>query len=223
MENFTLWQLMVFFYDAIQTKIEPDKTNINFFLNIDLDSFDWNPFEPKLPITKPLMEKGFLSSEFAEFFDNKFHIGIGSSLWDGIPIEWNGDEKSIVTFFVLLWFLQMTESDGKFDAIKHGARSRRNKKISKVESNNDCDDKKSYSNLTTLICVKYNNRNSEKRNFLINGNRNWHAIYRRCDGIMSSIRTRLQSWVNYFILAGIETKGEGIYAAEEIQGNAHEG
>jgi hypothetical protein len=30
-------------------------------------------------------------------------------------------------------------------------------------------------------------------------------------------------WYNEVIIPDIETEGEGIYAAEEIQGNAHEG
>jgi hypothetical protein len=198
MDNFTLWQLMVFFYDDIQTKIEPDKTNINFFPNIDLDSFDWYSFEPKLSITKLLIEKGFLSPDFEQLFDNKFHIGAESRIWDGIPIEWNGDENSIVMFFVLLSFLKMIEKDGKFDTLKHGNRPRRDKKISKAESSNNCGDKKSSSTILTLIYgkdadlkasihEKDDDLKIKKRNFIINGNGNYTTIYRRCGGIRSRV------------------------------------
>jgi hypothetical protein len=198
MDNFTLWQLLIFFYDDIQTKIEPDKTNINFFPNIDIDSFDWYSFEPKLSITKLLKEKGFLSPDFEQLFDNKFHIGAESRIWDAMTIEWNGDENSIVTFFVLLSFLKMIEKDGKFDTLKHGDRPRHDKKISKVESSNNCGDKKSSSTILTLIYGKDDNRKAsmhkknndlkiEKRNFLINGNGNYDTVNRRCGGIRSKV------------------------------------
>jgi hypothetical protein len=198
MESFTLWQFMVFLYDNTHTEIEPEETNIKFFPSIDLGSIGLYPFEPRLPITKPLIEKGFLSTGFAELFDNKFHLGTESPVWDGMTIEWNGDENSIVTFFVLLSFLKMIETDGKFDTLKHGDRPRCDKKISKVESSKNCGDKKSFPTILTLICGKYDDRKAsiheknndlkiEKRNFLINGNGNYDTVNRRCGGIRSRV------------------------------------
>jgi hypothetical protein len=87
MDNFILWQLLVFFCDDMHTEIESEKTDINFFPSIDLNSIGLNPFEPRLPITKLLIEKGLLSPGFAELFDNKFHIGSESRVWDGMTIE----------------------------------------------------------------------------------------------------------------------------------------
>jgi hypothetical protein len=188
MDNFILWQLLFFFYDDIHTEIKPEKTNINFSPNIDLDSIGLYPFEPRLPTTKPLIEKGFLSFDFAELFDNKFHIGAESRVWDGMTIKWNGDENSIVTFFVLLSFLKMIETDGKFDAMKHGDRPGRDEKNTEVESSNDWEVKISFLNIATFICGSYLNRKTEKRNFLIKeGNGKWDTVNRRCDGISSRV------------------------------------
>jgi hypothetical protein len=154
---------------------------IHFLPNINLDA-DLDVYEPKLPFTKELMNKGFLTTGFAELFDNKFLFGFESRIWDGMSIKWNGDENSIVTFFVLLSFLKMLEPDGRFDTMKHGYRSGE-----KNKNKNERD--APFPNIPTLISGNYYNRKTDKKNFIVRGNGKWDTVNRRCEGIKSVFTT----------------------------------
>jgi hypothetical protein len=114
-------------------------------------------------------------------FENKFLIGFESRIYDGLPIHWNGDENSIVTFFIELYAHGNIETDDTFDIMKRRETASREKQ------------KTPFINIVTLICGKYIKSATGKTghgNFIINGidgYKKWHTVYRRCEGILCKL------------------------------------
>ena len=181
----TLLQLTIYFYGSTEESAIPFLPNLSCFIHDDV-------FIPRLKITKALIDDHKLSLDLGMLFENKFILGFESRIFDGIPIVWNGDINSIVTFFHILFILRKIETDDNFDEMIHRNRPKREKTNSQKQRKLD------FPNVPTLIAGKYIKNNKEKTpkgNFLINGkdsNKKWHTIYRRCEGIKKQLMPFLE-------------------------------
>jgi hypothetical protein len=180
-----LLQLSYYFFDSIycatpseEESMPPFVPNLICFLNI-------NTFEPRLPIIKALIDKGFLTVYFGMLFENWLLMGFENRIYDGLPIFWNGDINSIVTLFCILYFLKEIETDDAFDTKEH----REYPQDEKEKKQQSKEKPTSRPNFTTLIGGKYIQSRTGKAgngNFIIEGEdsyKKWATINRRCKGI----------------------------------------
>jgi len=172
-----LFQLTIYYCDSTEGNMPPFLPNLSCFMNDDA-------FEPRLKITKALINNNFLTPDSGMLFENKFMLGFENRIFDGIQIVWKRDINSLVTLIYVLYFLGKIETDDNFDKMIHRNRPKRRKSSSKIHREQD------FPNVSTLIAGKYSKNKTTKGNFLINGidsNKKWYTINRRCEGIRKQL------------------------------------
>jgi len=188
-----LFQLNIYLGSTVENTT-PFLPNLSSLINYDV-------FEPRLKITKALIDHKFLTFDSGMLFENKFILGFENRIFDGIPIVWKGNLNSLVTLIHILFILGKIETEDNFDTMIHRKRPKREKNHSQKHWRLE------FPNVPTLIAGKYMKNDKEKTpkgNFFINNsdsNKKWHTIYRRCEGI------RKQLW-SFFEKVRGSPKGE---------------
>jgi hypothetical protein len=191
-------QLTVFLSNFINNnRTNTDEKCIPFFPNF-FPGMEYKTTEFHFSFTKDLVAKKFISLEGAMILESKFIFGIGSRVYDGLPVKWLHDATSLVSFLEILSWLKINVKSEKFDIMAHTSRPKKKYKNVFLENTGERPEEKGhYLNIPTLICGKYDNSSKKKnknvclqkskvnrKNFIIQqGGCSFDTINRRFEGI----------------------------------------